>query len=134
VHTEDRRYVYEKAEQLAAEAEELLDEARWYASVETKDALDVTQMSECIEEAYQKIEDIEELIDGVMEELEDNNENVKANYEMAAGMLDELKHAKQILHESLDMLDKEDWHVEELADKINEVYVNFDFEAIESLN
>lgn len=134
MHTEDRRYVYEKAEQLAAEAEELLDEARWYASVETKDALDVTQMSECIEEAYQKIEDIEELIDGVMEELEDNNENVKANYEMAAGMLDELKHAKQILHESLDMLDKEDWHVEELADKINEVYVNFDFEAIESLN
>jgi len=45
--------------------------------------------------------------------------------------LEELKASKATLYESLDMLDKEDWHVEELAEKINDVYVNFDFEAIE---
>jgi lipopolysaccharide biosynthesis regulator YciM len=130
VQGEDRSYIYEKAEQLAAEAEEFLNEARWYSGVESKDALDLGQIAGCLEEAYKKIEGIEELIDSIMEDL-NNNSGININFEMAADMLEELKASKATLYESLDMLDKEDWHVEELAEKINDVYVNFDFEAIE---
>ena len=131
MENEDRSYVYEKAEQLAAETEEFLNEARWYSGVEARDAMEAGQISDCLEEAYNKVESIEELIEGVVSELRNDDSHVKANFELAADMLEELKRAKKILHESLDVLEYEDGSVNSLADKINDVYVNFDFESIE---